>query len=304
MLQKKTSQDNVSFGLAVLNYYLRFNSKQNLQDANVASEELISELVNVLKDTEFRCTAQIRANYPGIDALDKNNKLGLQISHKRTNKKINDTIDKIRNNNVNNSIRVLYFFITSRKQKRYTIKSQCPGLNTVVDNILDFDDLSVLLSKDASRLSRAENLLKDAMPLLYTGGKARYQAMLDCILVSRNELDRHVFHASRVLEEPEAMLNSLSQIRIAIQKGGVINKADAIVSAAFREIIRLITSSETDIATKYNSGYRKYRAGIKPAWVYPDDGDCIDILMNIRDDVFIQIKLIDDEIIKLKKLVI
>lgn len=303
MLQKKTSQDNVSFGLAVLNYYLRFNSKQNLQDANVASEELISELVNVLKDTRFVCTASIKSNFPGIDALDSTNKLGLQISHTRTNKKINDTIDKIRNNSVNNSIGVLYFFITSRKQKTYTIKSQCPGLNTIVDNILDFDDLSVLLSQDAGRLSRAENLLKNAMPLLYTDGKVRYQAMLDCILVSRSELDRQVFHASRVVEEPEAMMNSLTEIRIAIQKGGVLNKANANVSAAFREIIRLITSSETDIATKYNAGFRKYRAGVKPAWDYPDDGYCIDILMNIRDDVSAQIDIIDDEIEKLKVVV-
>lgn len=304
MLQKKTSQDNVSFGLAVLNYYLRFNSKQNLQDANVTSEELISKLVNILKDTNFICTAKIRSNFPGIDALDEINKLGLQISHKRTNKKINDTIDKIRNNNVNSSIGVLYFFITSRKQKQYTIKSQCPGLNVIVDNILDFDDLSNLLSQDASKLSRAENLLKGAMPLLYTDGKARYQAMLDCILLSRGELDRQVFHAGRILEEPEAMLNSLTQIRIAIQKGGVMNKADAIVSAAFREITRLITSSETDIATKHNAGFKKYRAGVKPAWSHPDDIDCIDILMNIRDDVFKQITIIDDEIEKIKRLII
>lgn len=303
MLQKKMSQDNVSFGLAVLNYYLRFNSKQNLQDANVASEELVSQLVNILKDTDFRCTAEIKSNFPGIDALDENNKLGLQISHTRTNKKINDTIDKIRNNNVNNSIGVLYFFITSRKQKKYTIKSQCPGLNTVVSNILDFDDLSVLLSKDASRLSRAESLLKNSMPLLYTDGKARYQSMLDCILVSRSELDRQVFHACRVLEEPESMMNSLTEIRIAIQKCGVMNKANAIVSAAFREIIRLITSSENDIALKYNAGFRKYRAGVIPAWDYPDAGKCIDILMNIRDGVSLQIDIIDDEIDKLKSLV-
>ncbi|NEH20624.1 SMEK domain-containing protein (plasmid) [Pantoea agglomerans] len=304
MLQKKTSQDNVSFGLAVLNYYLRFNSKQNLQDANVASEELISELVNVLKDTNFRCTSDIKSNFPGIDALDKKNKLGLQISHSRTNKKINDTIDKIRDNNINSVIGTLYFFITSRKQKQYTIKSQCPGLNTVVDNILDFDDLSVLLSKDTSKLSRAENLLKDAMPLLYTDGKARYQVMLDCILVSRSQLDRQVFHAGRILEEPEDMLNSLTQIRIAIQKEGVLNKADVIVSAAFREIINLITSSEIEIAKNHNVGFKKYRAGVKPAWSYPDDRECVDILMNIRDDISEQIKLIDDEIEKLKKLVI
>ena len=71
MLHKKASQDNVSFGLAVLKYYLRFNSKNNLQDANVTAEELVSELVNILKDTKFLCTAEIKSNFPGIDALVK-----------------------------------------------------------------------------------------------------------------------------------------------------------------------------------------------------------------------------------------
>lgn len=303
MLQKKTSQDNVAFGLAVLNYYLRFNSKQNLQDANVTSEELISELVNILKDTEFKCTAKIKSNFPGIDALDKNNRLGLQISHTKTNKKINNTIRIIKDNKVNDHIGILYFFITSRKQKKYTIKEQCPALNTVVGNILDFDDLSVLLSRDASRLSRAEAKLKEAMPLLYTDGKARYQAMLDCILVSRDELDRQVFHANRVLETPEGMLTSLREIRIAIQKGGVMNKADVIVSDAFRLIIHLIAEAESDLAEKYNAGFKNYRAGINPAWDYSEVGGCVDILMSIRDGVRDQIKIIDDEIGKLKILV-
>jgi len=300
MLQKKTSQDNVAFGLAVLNYYLRFNSKNNLQDSNVAAEELVSELVNILNDTQFLCTAEIKSHYPGIDALDEDKMLGLQITHENTSKKVNEIIDVIRKNNVNNIIDVLYFFITSRKQTTYTIKSQCPGLCTVVKNILDFDDLAKLLSKSAERLSRAEILLKKAMPRLYTDGKARYQAMLECILVSRNELDRQVFHANRVLETPEDMLNALREIRIAIQKGGVMNKADVIVSDAFRRIIHLITSSEADLAEKYNAGFKKYRAGVNPAWDYPEAGCCIDILMNIREDVRDQINIIDDEIGKLK----
>lgn len=300
MLQKKTSQDNVAFGLAVLNYYLRFNSKNNLQDANVSSEELVSKLVNILKDTKFLCTAEIKVNYPGIDALDEDDRQGLQITHENTSKKINETIDIIRNNDVNKAIGVLYFFITSRKQKTYSIKAQCPGLCAVVKNILDFDDLAKLLSKSEERLSRAEALLKKSMPRLYTDGKGRYQAMLDCVLVSRDELDRQVFHASKVSETPEEMLTSLREIRIAIQKGGIMNRGDVIVSNAFREIIRLIASAETEVAEKYNAGFKKYRAGVKPAWDYPEAGDCIAILMNIRYGVINQIDIIDNEIKKLK----
>ncbi|WP_317178509.1 SMEK domain-containing protein [Pectobacterium sp. HCp5_1] len=137
MLHKKTTQENVAFGLAVLNYYLRFNSKANLQDANVSSEELISNLVNILNGNNFICTSEISANYPGIDAIDKTNRLGLQITHTKTNSKINKTIDKIRENKVNNDIGVLYFFITSRRQKKYTITAQCPNLNVTVNNILN-----------------------------------------------------------------------------------------------------------------------------------------------------------------------
>ncbi|HEE8951348.1 TPA: SMEK domain-containing protein [Providencia rettgeri] len=302
MLQKKTSQENVAFGLAVLNYYLRFNSKANLQDANVSSEELISNLVNILEDKNFKCTSEIKSNYPGIDAIDERNRLGLQITHTKTNSKINKTIDKIRDNKVNQHIGVLYFFITSRKQKKYTIKAQCPNLNITIKNILDFDSLAELLLKNENKLAQAENALINAMPRLYQNGKTRYEAMLKSILVARTQLDRRVFSANKTIEEPDEMLNSLKEARIAIQKCGIMNEANPIVSSAFKKIIQYIDSSESTIAKKYSEGYKKYRANIQPSWNYPDIDDVLNILINIRNDVNQQINIIDKEVEKLKSL--
>lgn len=300
MLHKKTTQENVAFGLAVLNYYLRFNSQANLQDANVSSEELISNLVNILNDSNFICTSEISANYPGIDAIDKINRLGLQISHTKTNSKINKTIDKVRENKVNNEIGVLYFFITSRRQKKYTITAQCPNLNVTTNNILDFDSLAELLSKNQNKLAQAEAELIKAMPRLYQDGKARHEAMLNSILVARNELDRRVFTAGKILEEPEEMLLSLREMRIAIQKTGIMNEANPVVSTSFKEIIKIINDVETQIAKKYTSGYKKYKIRIFPSWDNNDRDDCLNILMGIRKDVSDQIDIIDIEINKLK----
>ncbi|HHR0579389.1 TPA: SMEK domain-containing protein [Klebsiella oxytoca] len=300
MLHKKTTQENVAFGLAVLNYYLRFNSKANLQDANVSSEELISNLVNILNGHNFICTSEISANYPGIDAIDKINRLGLQITHTKTNSKINKTIDKIRDNKVNNDIGVLYFFITSRRQKKYTITAQCPNLNVTVNNILDFDSLAELLSQNQNKLAQAEAELIKAMPRLYQDGKARYEVMFNSILVARKELDRRVFTADKILEEPEEMLSSLREVRIVIQKTGIMNEANSVVSSSFKKIINIINDAESQIAKKYTSGYKKYRAGIFPSWDYPDKGDCLNILMGIRKDVLDQIDNVDIEINKLK----
>ncbi|WP_449568457.1 SMEK domain-containing protein [Lelliottia nimipressuralis] len=300
MLHKKTTQENVAFGLAVLNYYLRFNSKANLQDANVSSEELISNLVNILNGHNFICTSEISANYPGIDAIDKINRLGLQITHTKTNSKINKTIDKIRENKVNNDIGVLYFFITSRRQKKYTITAQCPNLNVTVNNILDFDSLAELLSQNQNKLAQAEAELIKAMPRLYQDGKARYEVMFNSILVARKELDRRVFTADKILEEPEEMLSSLREVRIVIQKTGIMNEANSVVSSSFKKIINIINDAESQIAKKYTSGYKKYRAGIFPSWDYPDKGDCLNILMGIRKDVLDQINNVDIEINKLK----
>ncbi|WP_313276314.1 SMEK domain-containing protein [Kosakonia cowanii] len=300
MLHKKTTQENVAFGLAVLNYYLRFNSKANLQDANVSSEELISNLVNILNGHNFICTSESSENYPGIDAIDKINRLGLQITHTKTNSKINKTIDKIRENKVNNDIGVLYFFITSRKQKKYTITAQCPNLNVTVNNILDFDSLAKLLSQNQNKLAQAEAELIKAMPRLYQDGKARYEVMFNSILVARKELDRGVFTADKILEEPEEMLASLREVRIVIQKTGIMNEANSVVSSSFKEIINIINDTEGQIAKKYTSGYKKYKAGIFPSWDDPDKGDCLNILMGIRKDVLDQINNVDIEINKLK----
>ncbi|MEJ9291228.1 SMEK domain-containing protein [Escherichia coli] len=302
MLHKKSAQENVAFGLAVLKYYLRFNSKENLQDANVSSEELISNLINILKDTNFVCTSEISATYPGIDALDKENKLGLQITHTKNTSKINKTIDKIRINKVNEEIDTLYFFITSERQKKYTIKAQCPKLNVTTNNILDFDDLAKLLSKSQDKLSKAESELMKAMPHLYQEGKERYQAMLNNILETRNKLDRRVFTANKILEEPEEMLLSLKEIRIDIQKDGIMNKANPAVSDSFNKIINIIDDVESKIAVQYPDEYKKYKAKILPSWNSPEKEECLDILMAIRKDVLKQIDNIDIEVNKLKSI--
>nr|WP_267913633.1 SMEK domain-containing protein [Escherichia coli] len=75
-----------------------------------------------MKDTNFVCTSEISATYPRIDALDKENKLGLQITHtKKYFKKINKTIDKIRINKVNEEIDTLYFFHYIGKAEKNTL---------------------------------------------------------------------------------------------------------------------------------------------------------------------------------------
>lgn len=302
MLSKQTSQENVAYGLAVLKYYLRVNSKANLQSANVSSEELISDLMNILTGKNFKSTSALGATYPGIDALDKRDRLGLQITHTPTLTKINSAIEAINKNGIRKDIDELYFFITSRKQQNYRSIAPCPGVSVSVTHIYDFDDLAALLNHDQAIVCRLEGTLAKALPTLYSAGRVRYQAMLDTLLQSRKELDRAVLSAPRALEEPEEMLKSLKEIRIAIQKGGVMNEAEPRAAEAFKAIVKIISAAEAEIAKTYAAGYRKYRAGVVPAWENSERSSCITLLMNIRNDVFAEIMRIDDEITALKNM--
>lgn len=98
-----------------------------------------------------------------------------------------------------------------------------------------------------------------AMPRLYQEGKERYQAMLNNILETRNKIDRRVFTANKILEEPEEMLLSLKEIRIDIQKDGIMNKANPAVSDSFNKIINIINDVESKIAVQYPDEYKNIK---------------------------------------------
>ncbi|STL62837.1 Uncharacterised protein [Escherichia coli] len=93
------------------------------------------------------------------------------------------------------------------------------------------------------------------------------------------------------------MLLSLKEIRIDIQKDGIMNKANPAVSDSFNKIINIIDDVESKIAVQYPDEYKNIKQRSFHRGILQKKEECLDILMAIRKDVLKQIDNIDIEVI-------
>lgn len=69
------------------------NGTINHQDINVDSEDFIMLLLNYLFDWNLVNANTIKRNYPGIDLIDEDNKIAIQVTSDYSSAKINHTLN-------------------------------------------------------------------------------------------------------------------------------------------------------------------------------------------------------------------
>ena len=89
MINKEKINKDFSWGISVLNAYVRLNNIINYYDINIASEGLFCNLINILYSLNLR---KIGGNNAGYDLISENEKIILQVSSSFSTKKINFVI--------------------------------------------------------------------------------------------------------------------------------------------------------------------------------------------------------------------
>lgn len=101
MTQYEKMTKQFSWGISILTAYLQYNSKENLTDIHILSENFARDLLNILLDLNLEKAP--RRHTPGYDLIDKKNKLVVQVSAACTKQKVEHTIEEI-NNNISKTI--------------------------------------------------------------------------------------------------------------------------------------------------------------------------------------------------------
>ncbi|WP_194206712.1 SMEK domain-containing protein [Superficieibacter sp. 1612_C1] len=294
MFDKQKKIDQIGFGLAYLETSIKTFSTANYNNLAVVSEELISSLFSLQKGYNLVSTNILKSNYPGIDAVDVNAKVGLQITSVKTSAKVNKTLRVIRENNVNRDIDVLYIFMSAGRQSSYSITESCPGVEFSDKNIISFKDLKRLLVEDDFKIAKASELIVKALPSIFSETRERYQALLDNIVNVRSLLDRKAFCGHYAIEEPELMLKAYQETRISIQTSKILHIENKDVANAFSNIRLLISNAEDEVAVKYPDEYILYKHGKTNAF-QKVSADCVQILMKVRNEIAREISVIDKQ---------
>lgn len=130
--------------LNVIKQYLvdleRFVSIENANgeySVNKLSENLLIGFFDILFDADFEnANYRLAANYPGIDLVDLNKGVALQITSRNGTDKILETVQRIRDYKIYKKINTFYIYIIGRKKKYQNLQEK---IDQITGDLFMFD---------------------------------------------------------------------------------------------------------------------------------------------------------------------
>jgi hypothetical protein len=99
---------------------IRNLNSQNLCDLSIISETWIGDILNLVFDYKLKNTNSNKSNYPGIDLVDNENRISVQVTAEKTKTKIQKTLNVFEENCFIEKYDKLIIFILGEKQKGYS----------------------------------------------------------------------------------------------------------------------------------------------------------------------------------------
>ncbi len=142
----------------VIAYFSRnkFDSQVNKTDGALSAEDFVAGIFNILYKQSLACkfiNVNKIPNYPGIDLLDKNLSIAVQVTVENRLDKIKKTFDTIPASKDNDEYKTIWFFVQhmtlTSGQKKFAseyegYKVRIFGVTELLKEVLLIDDLSVL----------------------------------------------------------------------------------------------------------------------------------------------------------------
>lgn len=140
LFQISVDFDNIKEKLTYLSYTLAVNSKLNLLDQHLWSENFLSEFLSLVYGHSFVNLNEHSSNFPGGDLVDHNRKIVVQVSTNTSKNKIDSTVETISKNSSFSDYEIWFVALVTKSPKK-------------VNNKIKYIDLDCLL-KDIKNLPR------------------------------------------------------------------------------------------------------------------------------------------------------
>lgn len=132
MLTRGKLLGDILDGLGQLNFVLQTRSSLGLFDLNKYCEDFIKEFLNLIYGYDLVNLNATRSNEPGLDLGDEGKKLGIQVTTDKRSIKINNTLEKITQEQKTRYERFIVFILGS-KQSSYS------GIDAALASSVQFD---------------------------------------------------------------------------------------------------------------------------------------------------------------------
>lgn len=148
---------------SILKNRIELLSEANLQDINIISEYHIQEILNTIFDLNLTNSNGNKKNQKAIDLQDGTNKIAIQVTSTSKKIKIQETLNKFFDANLDKDFETLIIFILGKKQKSYPNLKVKEGFSFNSDeHILDFSKIiSRFYLLPTNKLEKIRNILKN-----------------------------------------------------------------------------------------------------------------------------------------------
>lgn len=134
--------DEITYRLSVVRVELASNNSLQRYNSNTSAEDFFCELLNIIYDWNLVNINNIIKNAPGIDLVDPEKQIAIQVSSQKKYEKIQDSLKKLVNYYPEMNDCHFYMLVTTTKQGKYSKPIETNGIHfDQKKDIWDVDDL-------------------------------------------------------------------------------------------------------------------------------------------------------------------
>lgn len=155
----------ISNKLNALSYKINNMAKINLLDLNIHSETFFAELMNLLFRYNLQNLNEIKQNVEGIDLVDNENKIIVQVSSTCTRQKIEKSLNKkILQNYSNYCFKFIAISGDAKKLKTQKFNNPYQVIFSPIDDIYDIKSLlSIILNMQTQKQKELYDFIKNEL---------------------------------------------------------------------------------------------------------------------------------------------
>jgi len=150
--------------MALVSKQIEFRCAHGLTDLNIYIEDYYRKILNIALGVNMENLNATRSNEPGLDIGDKTAKIAFQVTSNKTSAKINNTLEKIKDNDLQTVFTCIRILIVGEKQGSYTgvDETLCKELSFNISNIWDITDvLKLVVTLETRQVKEIHDYIKE-----------------------------------------------------------------------------------------------------------------------------------------------
>ena len=161
-MSRSENLNSIAVSLSRFTSEVEIHNASSEYDINIHSEDILIPILNIIYDINLVNANRISKNFPAIDLVDTENKVGFQITSIDSSTKVNGTIEKFISNNLHERIDLLYIYILKSEKIKSKIRPDLLDHDFLIqDSVLNNSTLyEKIKGLNVDKIAKISSLLK------------------------------------------------------------------------------------------------------------------------------------------------